>query len=390
MNRVRMRILGGCQVRLWGLSSPERLLRQAASLGIAQGSDDEPADEVLLVRADYLYEPRTLSGLLRRGGVLMDGAVAAAAAVTAAEAPAAAALLAGAPHEGAAQLPRLGVKDLSAFEGDLRKSAPPLLTRITAADAAALENRLYGASYKGVTDFVTKWWWPVPAKRAVRLCANWRISPNSVTVAGLLLMLAACWLFYVGWFAAGLLLAWIMTFLDTVDGKLARVTVQSSKAGHLLDHGMDILHPPFWYWFWGLALTPLEPWLGLDFNLLLAGMVGGYVGGRLIEAAFHALGNASLFAWRPFDAYFRLFTARRNPCLVLLTAGWLLGAPDWGFRLVALWSLASTLVLLVRLVIAGWVRTTQGPLTSWLAQPDAAQRHPRAHRTFASTQRAYG
>ena len=78
MNRVRMRILGSCQVRLWGLSSPERLLRQAPSLGIAQGSDGEPADEVLLVRADYLYEPRTLSGLLRRGGVLMDGPAAAA------------------------------------------------------------------------------------------------------------------------------------------------------------------------------------------------------------------------------------------------------------------------------------------------------------------------
>ena len=28
-----------------------------------------------------------------------------------------------------------------------------------------------------------------------------------------------------GWFGAGLVCAWIMTFLDTVDGKLARVTV---------------------------------------------------------------------------------------------------------------------------------------------------------------------
>ncbi len=385
-----MQILGGCQVCLWGLSSHERLARQAASLGIAQGSDEEPPGKALLVRADYLYEPRTLSGLLQRGGVLMDGAVPAAAAVAAADAAAAKALLTEAPSQGGAALPRLGVKDLSSFEGDLRKSAPPLLERIAPAQAEELENRLYGASYKGVTDFVTKWWWPAPAKRAVRLCANWRISPNSVTVAGLVLMLAACWLFFIGWFAAGLFLAWIMTFLDTVDGKLARVTVQSSKVGHLLDHGMDIVHPPFWYWFWGLALTPLEPWLGLDFNWLMGCVIVGYLGGRLIEAAFHALGDASLFAWRPFDAYFRLFTARRNPCLVLLTAGWLVGSPAWGFRLVALWTLASTLVLLLRLAAAGWVRASQGPLTSWLAQPDAAQRHPRAYRTFASTQRAYG
>lgn len=387
-----MQILGACEVRLWGLSSRERLLRQAAGLGVAERAGAAPAGRVLLVRGDYLYEPRTLSGLLRRGGVLMDNSVAAAAAVAAADAPAAEALLAGtapAPKESAARLPRLSVEDLGSFEGDLRRSAPPLLERIAAADVAALENRLYGASYKGITDFVTKWWWPAPAKRAVRLCANWRISPNSVTVAGLLLMLAACWLFLIGWFAAGLVLAWVMTFLDTVDGKLARVTVQSSKAGHLLDHGMDIAHPPFWYWFWGLALTPLQPSLGLSFNLLMGFIVVGYLGGRLVEAAFHALGQASLFAWRPFDAYFRLFTARRNPCLVLLTGGWLAGSPAWGFRLVALWTLASTLVLLVRLAMAGFVRATQGPLASWLAEPDAASRHPRAHRTFASTQGAY-
>lgn len=390
MSRFRLQILGGCPVRLWGLTSRERLLRQAAGLGVAAG--EAPQDRVLLVREDYLYEPRTLSGLMQRGGVLMDNASAAAAAVAAADAPAAAALLAetsSAPEESGAHPPRLGVKDLSAFEGELRKSAPPLLERITAADVEALENRLYGASYKGVTDFVTKWWWPAPAKRAVRWCADRRISPNSVTVAGLLLMLAACWLFFVGWFAAGLVLAWIMTFLDTVDGKLARVTVQSSKAGHWLDHGMDILHPPFWYWFWGLALLPLQPSLGLSFNLLMGCIIWGYVGGRLIEAVFHALGQASLFAWRPFDAYFRLFTARRNPCLVLLTAGWLAGSPAWGFRLVALWTLASTLVLLVRLAVACFVRVRRGPLTSWLAEPDAERRHPRAHRMFASTRRAY-
>ena len=392
VSRFRLQILGESPVRLWGLTSRERLLRQAAGLGIAEGAGKALEDKVLLVRADYLYEPRTLSGLMRRGGVLMDEAAAAAAAVAAADAPAAAALLSGtsaAPEESGAHLPRLSVHDLGSFEGDPRKSAPPLLERITAADVEALENRLYGASYKGVTDFVTKWWWPAPAKRAVRWCADRRISPNSVTVAGLLLMFATCWLFFVGWFAAGLVLAWIMTFLDTVDGKLARVRVQSSKAGHWLDHGMDILHPPFWYWFWGLALTPLQPSLGLSFNLLMGCILWGYVGGRLIEAAFHALGQASLFAWRPFDAYFRLFTARRNPCLVLLTAGWLVGSPAWGFRLVALWTLASTLVLLVRLGVACFARIRQGPLTSWLAEPDAAHRHPRAHRLFASTQRAY-
>ncbi len=387
------RIIGQSDVTLWGLTSAARLARQLARIDgveLSPKAPESPAGNALLIRADYLFEPRTLEGLLRRGGVLMDGEVPVAAAVEAAQTEVAQALLRGEALAATDDLPRLGAGDLAAFEGDLRLAAPPLLERITPDRATALEDRLYGASYKGITDFVTKWWWPVPAKAVVRVCANRRISPNAVTLAGLILMLAACWLFLEGWLWAGLGPAWLMTFLDTVDGKLARVTVQSSRAGHWLDHGMDILHPPFWYWLWGLSLTPFEPLWGLGFDALLALTVGGYLAGRFIEAAFHALGSVSLFAWRPFDAYFRLITARRNPCLVILTLCLLAGAPVAGFVLVALWTALSSLVMLVRLGIAVGSRIRSGPLRSWLADPDAALRHPRAHRTFSSTRRAYG
>ena len=386
-------ILGQSSITLWGLTSPERLARQLAGVDGVELSVAAPgssAGNTLLVRADYLFEPRTLKGLLQRGGVLMDGDAPAAAAVEASNVEAAAALLKGEAAPADDGLPRLGPHDLTAFEGDLRLATPPLLERMAPDRAAALEDRLYGASYKGITDFVTKWWWPVPAKAAVRVCANWRISPNSVTLAGLVLMLAACWLFLEGWLWAGLAPAWLMTFLDTVDGKLARVTIQSSKFGHWLDHGMDIVHPPFWYWLWGLSLTPLEPIWGLGFDALLALIVGGYLAGRLIEAAFHALGSVSMFAWRPFDAYFRLITARRNPCLVILTLCLLAGAPAAGFALVALWTALSSLVMLARLAVAVGSRIRRGPLQSWLADSDAALRHPRAYRTFSSTRRAYG
>ena len=390
---IAAHIIGKSSLTLWGLTSHARLARQLARIENVELSSEAPegrAGKALLIRADYLFEPRTLKGLLQRGGLLMDGDVPAAAAVEASQVKVAGALLRGEATPADDGLPRLGADDLAAFEGDLRLATPPLLERITPSRAAALEDRLYGASYKGITDFVTKWWWPVPAKAAVRVCANQRISPNAVTLAGLILMLAACWLFSEGWLWAGLAPAWLMTFLDTVDGKLARVTVQSSQAGHWLDHGMDILHPPFWYWLWGLSLTPFEPIWGLGFDALLTLTVGGYLAGRLIEAAFHALGSVSLFAWRPFDAYFRLITARRNPCLVILTLCLLVGAPVAGFALVALWTVLSSLVMLARLGIAVCSRIQSGALQSWLADPEAAQRHPHAHRTFSSTRRAYG
>ena len=72
-------------------------------------------------------------------------------------------------------------------------------------------------------------------------------SPNQVTFAGLLLTIAAFYLFWTGQFGWGLVAAWIMTFLDTVDGKLARVTLTSSKIGNVFDHGIDLIHPPFWW-----------------------------------------------------------------------------------------------------------------------------------------------
>ena len=50
-----------------------------------------------------------------------------------------------------------------------------------------------------------------------------------------------------------------MTFLDTVDGKLARVTVNSSYFGHLFDHAIDLISPPFWYLIWGLGLESWQP-----------------------------------------------------------------------------------------------------------------------------------
>jgi hypothetical protein len=85
--------------------------------------------------------------------------------------------------------------------------------------------------------------------------------------------------------------------------------------------------------------------------VILCGLVaGGYVAGRLIEVAFHQLGRCGIFAWRPFDAWFRLVTARRNPCLVILTIGTLAGRPELAFVGVVAWTVASTAILFLRLL----------------------------------------
>jgi len=388
-------LVGDAPIRLWGLTGRQRLERQLGSLsGVELVPDRAALDEasaqarrVLLLRADYVFELRALKGLLELDGLLVrDGSPVAGCVEPRSADVALSALEDGDPRE----FPTFGVEALQAFERDLRKLEPPMVAAITSEKQDELEDRLYGASYKGITDFVTKWWWPRPARTGVRLCTRLGVSPNAVTTTGFVLMLAACWFFYTGQYAAGLVPAWLMTYLDTVDGKLARVTARSSFFGHLLDHGMDIIHPPFWYLLWGLSLQNVGIIAGVGETQLYVAIFAGYVGGRVIEGVFNLLGDTSIFAWRPFDAYFRLFTARRNPCLVLLTLAWTAGSPAAGLWLVAAWTVVSTLVMLARLVFGLWVRINTGRLHSWLAEPDAARQYPRAYTTFSATRRAYG
>jgi len=274
---------------------------------------------------------------------------------------------------GIPNLRRVTLEDLSgSFSNELRKADHPYVLPIREDNRVELEQHLFSGSYKGVTDFVTKFWWPAPAQRVTRWCALSGISPNQVTSLSLALVILAGILFCYGHFALGLALGWVMTFLDTVDGKLARVTVTSTKLGNVFDHGIDLIHPPLWYLAWGVGLLSFAP-LVLEVTLVTTCwvIVIGYILGRIVEGIFQWwLGGFVIFCWKPFDSYFRLITARRNPNMIFLTGSVLIGRPDLGLEAVAIWTVVSTLILLGRLAMAGLEKSTKGPLTSWLAEID--------------------
>src|SRR3546814_17350753 len=114
-----------------------------------------------------------------------------------------------------------------------------------------------------------------------RWCSLIVIPPNPVTLAGLCRVFVAMYLFWTGHFGWGLAAGWAMTFLDTVDGKLARVTLNSSQFGNLFDHGIDLIHPPFWWWAWivGVQASPY-PLTQVDLTLWI--VIGGYVAQRAL------------------------------------------------------------------------------------------------------------
>ena len=394
-------MLNDSPVKLWGLSSKQRLQRQIREVGGIEWLEDmadlPPDGMVLLLDGNYLFEIRTLRNLLERPDSILHCASddRSAAAFIGAEHAALTASYMGAGSEGGssdvpAPLKRLQISDLDAFDRKLRFVRPPLLEHITRETRASLETLLYGNSYRGITDLVTKFVWPKPARHVVAFCAKFGLSPNMVTTIGFILVLAACYLFYHGYYFSGLLAGWVMTFLDTVDGKLARVTIQSSKFGDLYDHAIDVIHPPFWYIFWGLSLVTLQPVLGFDLYELGWIIAIAYISGRAIEGVFPFLGGPSVFTWRPFDAWFRLVVARRNPCMIILTLGALVGRPDWGYIGVVGWLVLSTLIVFVRLLQGLFARITRGPLTSWLSEDGVANGpHAKSFKVFSGTWGAY-
>ncbi|MEM7642631.1 MAG: CDP-alcohol phosphatidyltransferase family protein [Pseudomonadota bacterium] len=365
------RYVSPSETRIWSMAPTERLRRIAARAGIEEFGPWDGALDIkrvvqgrahLILRADHEYAPVLLADLAKRPGtVLVADGVPVAAHVPSDLADGAASDLTAGRIEALAGLPALEPGALSsAHDKALRKRDVPYVMAIRPDTVDAVERRTFEGSYKGVTDFVTRHVWPAPARAATRYCAAKGITPNQVTTASLVLVLLAMALFWVGFFVLGCLVGWAMCFLDTVDGKLARTTLNSSKWGNVYDHGIDLIHPPFWYWAWFVGVA--SPSDAMVWSLWI--IIVGYVVQRVQEGIFIARFGIEMHVWRRFDSRFRLIVARRNPNLLILTVFALFGLPGAGFVAVAVWTAVGFVVHSVQIAQA---MTAPKPVTSWLA-----------------------
>lgn len=196
----------------------------------------------------------------------------------------------------------------------------PLIIEMDEPAGLELERQLFERTYRSISDVVTMFVWKHPAFIMCRWLARWKVRPNQVTVVAALLSIATAVLFFVGQFGTGLICAWLMSFLDTVDGKLSRLTSRQSKFGEDFDHGMDEAQPYLWWpalWC-GLTLNDAgSQWLDAALLFMMAGTVLIY----LAQTLFYAAAGFHIHEWRNFDRLFRLVSARRNTLLCLLTIG---------------------------------------------------------------------
>jgi phosphatidylglycerophosphate synthase len=139
-----------------------------------------------------------------------------------------------------------------------------------------------------------------------------------------------------------------MSVLDSVDGKLARVMFESSPQGDVLDHGLDLVHPPFWYWAWGWALSGGDPSAAVFQAGLWMAVI--YIFDRILEMLFTASTGKSIHGYTELDARMRTFISRRNVNLALFTLALPLGLGVPAFYAIVAWQAASAAFHLSRVI----------------------------------------
>lgn len=354
---LSVRSIGTNPTRIWGMSSTERLRRIAKAQKLRYREDGN--GPTLLVAASHVFEPAWLKFMAERPGhvLTLKGEQ----------------VIAHVPTDDGHGIPdgltEVRVEDHREFyNATLRKREEPVIERLEPGTVKAIERKTYFGAYKGVTDILTKYLWPEWALVLTRIAAKLHMSPNQVTTIGAALCLYATYLFWIGDYWWGMAAGLVFMVLDTVDGKLARCTITSSEWGNVFDHGVDLVHPPFWWWAWAVGL---HQWgLGFthpEFTLIMIAIVGGYVVQRGIEGAFiRRFNGMHIHVWEKLDSDFRLITARRNPNMVILFVATLFQRPDIGLIAVAVWTVLSCAFHAVRLVQALRKRKRGVKIRSWL------------------------
>lgn len=360
--------VGHNPARPFGMSAADRADALAIKAGLNPAKEAVAGHSTVYADLNWSWDPEWLVAMAERPGsvlVKQGHPVLAHVPPQGDAAPLLAAMLSEDSYAGSLEQIDADVGDFSYRK--LRKRERPFVMSLDPADPEPVERAAYDASYKGVTDALTLYLWRKPAFYLTRWAAKAGMTPNFVTLIGFIFCVTAFFLFMKGWYWTGIAAGFAFMVLDTVDGKLARCTGQSSHWGNIFDHGVDLVHPPFWWWAWAEGLKAYGQPLERVYELMVIGaIIVGYIAQRLIEGIFVRRFGMHIHVWQQVDSRFRLITARRNPNMVILVAALLVGRPDLGIELVALWTLVSLIFHAVRLAQANARRDRGRPVTSWL------------------------
>jgi hypothetical protein len=265
-------------------------------------------------------------------------------------------------REGGARV--LDVAAVPAYVPSLRRSIHPLWFPAPAPLRAPLAERLVlDAAQTGVRDLPAKVHAPIETFVIARLCRT-AVTPNQLTLLSTASAWAATALFVTGHLGAGLALALAVGILAGLDGKQARVKVETSKAGEL-EQVSAFLFELSWLsslaWLFARSSPGVAPLLVLA--LYLTAALDGTARLKAERWAGKTIDDS-----RPALRVLRLFAGRRNVYVWILAAGHFAGAATLAYRFLPAWPAATALVRWARL-LPGRARRRAAPAPAWTMVP---------------------
>jgi len=183
--------------------------------------------------------------------------------------------------------------------------------------------------------------------KLVSWIAKYKITPNQVTTIVNILAYSVTILYLLGYFLPGIILAFIVGIVDGLDGKLARVKMQTSRVGSL-EHAFDLLFEFSWIVALGFRLYYVT---GDGFPLLYAALTVMLVAFyRAIYDQFRKGAGISLDVSGKFESIFRRFAGRRNLYNIPILIFVLLGIPYYALVVILIHAAITAFVYASRAI----------------------------------------
>src|SRR5262249_27395980 len=210
---------------------------------------------------------------------------------------------------------------------------------------------LLNSIQKGTLDIPALFHAPIETFLISRLCKT-RITPNQLTLLCNVVAWTATILFATGRLGWGLVLALVVGVLDGLDGKQARLKLETTQRGKI-EHWFDAVFEMSW-------------WIALAWHFQVSGQLPGAFGYLLlllVAEGLDGLAKASVYFTTgkvidelgAFERFVRLIGGRRNVYVWILTIGFLLGAPAKAFIVMA-WLQVATAIAHLPSAIGNFIR----------------------------------
>jgi CDP-L-myo-inositol myo-inositolphosphotransferase len=235
---------------------------------------------------------------------------------------------------------------ISGYVSKMRKAVKPWWVDVdTEEDYKRAEETIIESASKNPSDALAYHVHKPVENKLVAYISKYNITPNQVTIVVNILAYIVTALFFFGHLFSASILSFIVGIADGLDGKLARVTLATSKLG-LMEHPFDLLFEFSWFiaFSWHLFNA-----IGSPYPLILCIFIMLFIAFyRHVYDQFGRAMGKSLDDYGSFERFFRRVAGRRNLYNIPILVSILLGVPFYSLVFIVFHSGITAIVYSLR------------------------------------------